>query len=115
MSQTLVPYPDGIAEVDFDTVDGVFIKYLSFAKAGVYLMQHKHEYAHGHFLARGKAELFVEGVSQGVFSAPHLFHIEAGKFHQIQSKSDDTVSLCIHNTHGAGMVSVMEESQPEGS
>lgn len=97
-------------QIDFHTIDGIFIKTLCFAKAGDVMLQHKHTYSHGHFVAAGSVALFVEGELQGYYHAPELVHIEAGKFHQIVAMEDGTVGLCIHNLHGNPELSIDEEA-----
>ena len=101
-------------EVDFRTVDGVFIKALMFGKAGNVAAQHKHAYDHGHFVASGAIALYVEGELQGEYRAPTLIHIPAGKFHQLVALEEGTVGLCIHNLHGREDIAIDEVAILEG-
>lgn len=99
--------------IEFTTVDGVFIKALKFNKKGDVMLQHKHTYSHAHFVAAGEVALFVEGEFVDTYEAPTMVNIEANKFHQIVALRDGTMGLCIHNLHGQDELSVEEEASYE--
>lgn len=82
---------------EIHTVDGVFIKQMHLAVAGMLIPQHSHTHDHVSMLAHGSVRVAIEGVPAGDFRAPAGIFIAAGKKHLFESLEADTVLYCIHN------------------
>lgn len=62
--------------------------------AGLKLVQHGHEYDHLSILAKGQAEVIVDGVST-IYGEGSIITIKAGKLHEVISLTDVTW-YCLH-------------------
>jgi quercetin dioxygenase-like cupin family protein len=89
MSDSNRPY------VAISCVSNVFIKQMTFAKAGDLECGHSHVFDHVTLLASGKLRLKALGKSTD-FTAPHHIFIKAGVVHELLALEDYTVVHCIH-------------------
>lgn len=80
--------------------DEVAVVLIPFRLAGIGRVGHAHHYDHTSFVAHGALRWWKDGVDQGVVHAPIGIRIQAGCFHKFVAVEDNTVLLCIHNTHG---------------
>lgn len=78
-----------------DEDDFLYIRYMTFNKAGDMEPRHSHQHGHYYALFKGKAKFFVEE-RQREFSAPALIWIDANEQHEIVALEDDTQGACIH-------------------
>lgn len=97
-------------DIEFRTIDGIFIKEMSIAKAGTVIPQHSHRFDHTSYLALGSARVWSDGMLVGDFDAPHPIFIRAGVKHTFLSLTDNMLVLCIHNLHGAQDVEIVEQN-----
>jgi quercetin dioxygenase-like cupin family protein len=81
--------------VAISCVSNVFIKQMTFAKAGDLECGHSHIFDHVTLLASGKLRLTALGKSTE-FTAPHHIFIKAGVVHELLALEDLTVVHCIH-------------------
>ena len=81
--------------VAISCVSNVFIKQMTFAKAGDLECGHSHIFDHVTLLASGKLRLTALGQSTE-FIAPHHIFIKAGVVHELLALEDLTVVHCIH-------------------
>lgn len=100
-------------EVDFQTVDGMFIKQISIPRRGTLLPQHIHKYDHSTLLVKGKIILWrgpKGGIRQcSLHVAPEILQISANCWHEFQTQTDDCLLFCLHNLKGAAGVELIEE------
>lgn len=99
-----------LPEVEFTIQDGIFIKQMFLAKAGIYVPQHSHKYEHASMLASGSIRVWQDEKLIGDFKAPLPINIPAGCKHTFLSLEDNTVVYCIHRTDRFGEVEVQEEA-----
>lgn len=92
-----IPQPD---KWEFHGADEIFIKQLYLAKAGYVVPQHAHVYDHTSMLASGKLRVWCEDELLGDFTAPTGIFVKAHKKHMMLALEDNTITYCIHNTHG---------------
>lgn len=98
-------------EVEWTTVDRVFIKQMLIAKAGSFVPQHAHKYDHTSMLATGAVRVWRDGVFDGDRQAPEPIFIAAGVKHTFQALEDNTLIFCIHNAMRPDVAAVLEEHQ----
>ena len=101
-------------DIEFSTIDHVFIKVMKIAKAGTIIPQHSHVYDHASFLATGAVRVWRDGVAGEERHAPDMIEIKAGVKHAFHALEDKTVILCIHNTMRKEIVEILEEHQIVG-
>jgi hypothetical protein len=82
-------------EVQISCVSNVYIKQMSFVKAGDLERGHSHVFDHVTLLASGKIRVTALGQSTE-FTAPHHIFIKAGVVHELLALEDNTVVHCIH-------------------
>ena len=97
--------------VEFAEVDDIWVRAYAMEKAESYAGQHVHTHDHITIVSRGTVEAWKNSVFMGVYTAPAIIKIEAGKCHAFKSLTDDVVFCCIHNLRGTGLESpeIMEE------
>lgn len=100
--------------VEIHMADDIFIKQIYIAKAGTYIPQHSHKYAHTSMLATGSMRAWKDGVLVGDLTAPTGILIEAGTKHTFLSLVDNTTIYCIHNLSRSDVIEVLEEHQIVG-
>lgn len=98
-------------DLEHITVDGVFIKQMSLAKAGTMVPQHAHKYDHTSMLASGSVRMWKEGEFVADFKAPAPIFIQRGVKHTFQSLEDNTLIYCVHNSHGLRSIQIVAEHQ----
>jgi len=76
-------------------VSNVFIKQMTFVKAGDIEHGHTHCFDHVTLLSVGRLRLEALGTSTD-FTAPQHIFIKAGVRHQLIALEDNTVAHCIH-------------------
>jgi quercetin dioxygenase-like cupin family protein len=64
-----------------------------------------HVHDHITIVSRGTVEAWQDGVLTGVYTAPALIKILAGKKHLFKALTDDVVFCCLHNLRGTGLES----------
>lgn len=110
----LEPLPEGVdikitqpPDVEWHTVDGVFIKSILLRNGGTFMRQHAHTHAHTSVVARGEVFVWKDGKLDRRYAEagrldlhgqpiPSLIVIEAGVWHTFQALEDNTAILCIH-------------------
>lgn len=85
----------------FRHVGNVFVKRILLQK-GHGCVSHAHKHDHVTVLCHGSVLVKNEGAI-GLFHAPAFIDIAAGAHHQFIATKDDTVLLCVHDTHGLGV------------
>jgi hypothetical protein len=91
--------------------DGVFIKQMLLAQAGMMVPQHAHEYDHTTMLATGSVRVWIDGQLAGDHTAPKPLFIQARIKHTFQSLEPATLLYCIHNVAGRAGVKIHAEHQ----
>lgn len=89
-------------KVEFHLADNVFVKMIALPAGGMVARGHKHSFDHTSFLATGSMRVWVDDTLLGDVKAPTGIFIAAGKVHRMQALEDNTLFLCVHNTHGVG-------------
>jgi hypothetical protein len=79
----------------FALISNVWMKLMSFRKAGDFNPGHSHTFDHGTLLSQGSLEVDIDG-QKTVFKAPTIIYIEKGKDHILTALEDNTVACCIH-------------------
>lgn len=80
-------------------VSNVFVRQMTFAKAGDTELGHKHQYDHLSLLASGAIQVRI-GDQVSEFFAPHMVFIRAEQQHELMALADNTVMYCIHALRG---------------
>jgi len=101
-------------QLDFTTVDGVFVKQMVVRKAGTFIPQHSHCYDHSTLIATGRVSIWIDGEPTGNYSAPYMLVIKRGTKHLFETLEDNTTLYCIHNLSHSGAVEVMEQHELTG-
>lgn len=101
-------------EVEWTTADGIFIKQMFIRRAGTFIPQHSHRYAHLSLLAVGAVRLWKDGEPAGTYEAPKPIMIEAGVKHLFEALVDGTTIFCCHNALHPDVAAVLEEHQIVG-
>ena len=91
--------------IEFAEVDDIWVRAYSMKKAESIAGQHVHAYDHITLVSRGTVEAWQDGALMGVYSAPAIIKIEAGKAHAFKALTDDVVFCCLHNLRGTGLSS----------
>lgn len=112
-TDTIVRLPDNEQPIEtkFEMVDGIASVLTQIRKAGTYVPQHSHEYAHISALVSGKVDVWKDDVFLGSFASPHQIVIEAHARHLFRAMEDNTTILCIHNVSRSGEIEIFEEHQ----
>lgn len=76
-------------------VSNLWVRMMTFEKAGDCNEGHSHNYDHITLLSKGSVEVDVEG-TKTIFSAPHMIFIAKGKRHYLTALEDGTIASCIH-------------------
>jgi hypothetical protein len=94
--------------VEMYLADGIMAKQMVIPDADTLVPQHVHKYDHTSLLVFGKVEVFVDGKSQGVRTAPDGIFIKSGVAHSFRSLVPGTMIFCLHNISRSGKI----ESEP---
>ena len=76
-------------------ISNVWIREITFEKAGDCMEGHSHTFDHSHLLSVGEIKIEIEG-KVARYTAPCVLNIKAGKEHKITSISDHALGYCIH-------------------
>lgn len=111
LEDSVVRLPDNEQPIEtkFEMVDGIACVMMAIQRAGTYVPQHSHEYAHISALVSGSIEVWKDGVNLGTFVAPHQLVIEAHAKHLFLAIDDNTTILCIHNASRSGEIEIAEK------
>ncbi len=102
-------HPEQPMVVSFEMVDGISVVQTLIHKAGTYIPQHAHEYAHISVIAAGQVSVWKNGDFLGQFAAPQQIVIDAHVKHLFQAMADNTVVICVHNVSRCGEIEIAEE------
>lgn len=91
--------------IEFAEVDDIWVRAYELKKAKSVIAQHVHAHDHITLVSRGSVEGFQDGESLGIFIAPAVVTIPAGKRHAFKALTDDVVLCCLHNLRGTGLES----------
>jgi hypothetical protein len=82
-------------EVALSCVSSVYVRQMTFKKAGDREEGHAHVFDHQTLVASGSVEVEVDG-NKKVFKAPHIVFIKKDAVHELTALEDNTVVYCIH-------------------
>jgi hypothetical protein len=82
-------------KIQLSLISNLWIKLMTFEKAGDGFEGHKHTFDHPTLLSKGKMQVEIEG-NISVFTAPHVIFINKDKIHTLTALEDNTVAACIH-------------------
>ena len=85
--------------VQLSLISNLWIKLMTFEKAGDVNEGHKHTFDHPTLLVKGRLQVDVDG-SVSVFEAPHIIFIAKDRVHTLTALEDATVAACIHALRG---------------
>jgi quercetin dioxygenase-like cupin family protein len=91
---------DDLPEFYFGDRFQMMAKIIPFRHKGVARPGHAHTYDHDSYVVRGSIRAWAGDRDLGVFKAPASISIKAGVFHTYLAEEDDTIVMCVHNTHG---------------
>lgn len=91
--------------LEFAEVDDIWVRAYTLKKANSVIAQHIHAHDHITLVSRGSVEAWQDGELLGVFVAPAVVTIPAGKRHAFRAITDDVVLCCLHNLRGTGLES----------
>jgi quercetin dioxygenase-like cupin family protein len=97
-----------LAESNISVVNDVFIKQITFPRAGMTMMTHLHVYDHQTLVAAGRLCVIVDG-EESYYQAPSIIVIEANKHHALVAMDDHTIAYCIHAVKGGETI---DEAEP---
>jgi quercetin dioxygenase-like cupin family protein len=89
--------------IEFAEVDDIWVRAYSVAKANTVMAQHTHTHDHITLISSGSIEAWQDGKSIGIFEAPSIVKISAGKKHAFVALTDNVVLCCLHNLRGTGL------------
>ena len=84
-------------KIDIGHVANVFIRMMTFEKAGDVEEGHTHDFDHVTLLSKGSLKVISEG-KETIFNAPHMIFIHKDKHHELIALEDGTIACCIHGT-----------------
>jgi len=76
-------------------VSNLYVRAMTFERAGMCELGHSHTFDHLTLLATGSIRLTVDGVTTD-FKAPHMIYIAKDKVHELEALEDNTVAYCVH-------------------
>ncbi len=76
-------------------VSNLWVRMMTFEKAGDRNEGHVHTFDHITLLSKGKVNVHVDN-NVTTFTAPHLIYIAKGKSHYIEALEDGTIASCLH-------------------
>lgn len=82
-------------KVALSCVSSVYVRQMTFEKAGDREEGHAHIFDHQTLVASGSVEVEVDG-NKKVFKAPHIVFIKKDAVHELTALEDNTVVYCIH-------------------
>lgn len=84
-------------KIDIGHVANVWIRMMTFEKAGDMEDGHTHDFDHVTLLSKGSLKIKVNE-KEIVFNAPHMIFIDKDKHHELTALEDGTIACCIHGT-----------------
>jgi quercetin dioxygenase-like cupin family protein len=91
--------------LEFSEVDDIWVRAYSLEKSGSVIAQHTHTHDHITLVSRGTVQMWQDGEDVGLFVAPAVITILAGKKHMFTALTNDVVLCCLHNLRGTGLES----------
>jgi len=91
--------------IEFAEVDDIWVRSYSLEKSGSVAAQHTHTHDHITLVSSGSVQMWQDGEDVGVFIAPAIITILAGKKHMFTALTDNVVLCCLHNLRGTGLES----------
>jgi len=91
--------------VEFAEVDDIWMRAYTLKKAKSIASQHVHTHDHITLLANGTVHFWQDEEDKGVYTAPAMLHVPAGKNHSFVALTDNVVLCCLHNLRGTGLES----------
>jgi quercetin dioxygenase-like cupin family protein len=91
--------------LEFAEVDDIWVRAYAMEKSESIAEQHVHVHDHMTLVSRGTVEAWQDGALLGVYVAPAIIKISAGKQHAFKALTDDVVFICLHNLRGTGLES----------
>jgi quercetin dioxygenase-like cupin family protein len=82
-------------EILLSCVSSVYVRQMTFHKAGDIEQGHAHKFDHQTLVAKGSVKITTNG-KESVFSAPHIVFIRKEQVHELVAMEDNTVCYCIH-------------------
>jgi len=79
----------------------------SFLDAGIHVPKHVHNYSHLSILARGRALVTIDGVTE-TYTGPVCIEIKKNVSHSVQPITNDVVWYCIHATDCSDITTIDE-------
>jgi len=76
-------------------ISNLWVKLMTFEKAGDVNEGHKHHFDHPTLLVKGRLRVEVQG-ARTEFTAPHIIFIAREQVHTLIALEDQTVAACIH-------------------
>ena len=109
-------YRETDPESKFAIVSNVWIKMMTFKRAGDFNPGHAHLFDHPTLISQGSVEVEVDG-TKTKFSAPAIIYIEKEKVHTITALEPNTVACCIHALRDGNTVDdiISEDMLPKGT
>jgi hypothetical protein len=93
--------------VTISCVSNIFVKQMTFRRAGDGEEGHAHLFDHLTLLASGKIRVTALGKSTE-FAAPQHIFIKAGVVHELEALEDNTVVHCIHGIREKGCEDIID-------
>lgn len=84
-----------------EVVCGTYFRSVLLPKAGMRIGQHVHDHDHATYCGSGRAQLIVDGITQGEVCAGHAAAVLAGKRHEFIALEDNTRLTCVHDAASA--------------
>lgn len=93
------------------SADGVEVWRTHFAKAGMIVPQHAHEFDHLSMISAGSARVWAGDQDLGIYKAPGGVMIRAKVKHRFDILEDGTIVDCIHRTDRTGEIEIAERHE----
>ena len=96
--------------VQIGCASNIYIRMMTFHRAGDVEQGHSHNFNHISFLSKGKVKIKVEGIEK-TFESPHMIMIAKEKVHEITALEDDTILCCIHAIRNVDDTDILDADQ----
>lgn len=96
--------------VQIGCASNIYIRMMTFHKAGDVEHGHSHNFNHISFLSKGRVKINVDGVEK-TFQSPHMIMISKEKKHEITALEDDTILCCIHALRNSDDTEILDPDQ----
>jgi hypothetical protein len=91
--------------MEFAEVDDIWVRAYAIEKSGSVAAQHVHPHDHVTLVSSGAVRAWQDDEDMGVFPAPSMITVRAGKKHMFVALTDNVVLCCLHNLRGTGLES----------